>query len=70
VIIQPSAACFLSVFPAGQSGPATSTLNARAGQVRANNAIVALGPSGDLTAFLGQAGGSAGLVVDVNGYFK
>jgi hypothetical protein len=70
VIIQPSAACFLSVFPGGQSGPATSTLNARAGQVRANNAIVALGPSGDLTAFLGQAAGSAGLVIDVSGYLK
>jgi hypothetical protein len=69
IIIQPSAACFLSVFGAGPSGP-TSTLNARAGQIRANNAIVALGPSGDMIAFLGQAGGSAGLVVDVNGYLK
>jgi hypothetical protein len=70
LIIQPSAGCFLSVFPAGSSAPATSTLNARAGQVRANNAIVALGPSGAMTAFLGQAGGSAGLVVDVSGYLK
>jgi hypothetical protein len=71
VMIQATAGpSFLTVYPGGSSRPPTSTVNANTGQIRANNAIVALGPLGDLTVYLGQGTGSAGLVLDVNGYLK
>ena len=50
--------------------PPSSTLNYRAGQIRANNAIVRLGPAGDLTIFVGQGTGTADVVVDVTGFIQ
>jgi len=48
---------------------ASSTINYSAGQIRANNAIIALGAAGDVQVFCGQGFGTADLIIDVNGYF-
>ncbi len=47
-----------------------STLNYRAGQTRANNAIVALEAGGELRVSCAQAFGSVHVIVDVTGYFR
>jgi S-layer homology domain len=67
---QPLAAGNLVVFPAGIPLPSTSTINYRAGQTRANNAIVQLGGNGDIQVFANQAAGTVQLILDVNGYFE
>ncbi len=59
---------FIRLAPGGTL-PNTSTLNYRAAQTRANNAIVATGPSGDIVLYAGQSGGSVQVIIDVNGYF-
>lgn len=41
----------LQLYPSGSPPPATSTINWGMGQTRANNAILALGASGSVTAF-------------------
>jgi hypothetical protein len=60
----------LRVFPAGTPRPTTSVLNFRAGQTRANNAIVRLGSAAGVTLFSGQPAGTVHVVVDVNGWFE
>jgi choice-of-anchor B domain-containing protein len=50
--------------------PATSTINYRAGQTRANNAIVALEGGGELRIFCTQPSGSVNVILDVSGYFR
>jgi plastocyanin len=60
----------LRVIPADQALPLVSTLNWRAGQTRANDAVVALGSSGDILVHVDQAGGTVDLIIDVNGYFE
>ncbi|MFN2384918.1 MAG: hypothetical protein ABR576_01290 [Thermoanaerobaculia bacterium] len=50
--------------------PLVSTINYRAGQTRANNAIVPLGGNGEVAVAAGQAVGSVHVVVDVFGYFE
>jgi glucose/arabinose dehydrogenase len=59
----------LVVLPAG--GPLTdsSSINFRAAQTRANNAIVTLGPTGAILVRTGMASGGVHFVLDVNGYF-
>jgi hypothetical protein len=47
-----------------------STLNWKPGQTRANNAIVSLGTSGDITVHVDQASGTVHFIIDVNGYFQ
>ena len=69
-VTQPAAAGDLRVFPGGAALPLVSALNWSPGQTRANNAIVALGSSGDITVRVDQPGGSVQLVIDVNGYFQ
>ena len=45
-------------------------MNWRPGQTRANNAIVPLGPSGDILVHVDQASsGTVHFIIDVNGYF-
>ena len=61
-----------TLFPAGNPLPSTTTLDFRAGQTRANNAVMRLGPAGELavrTTIPGAPGGTVHLVVDVTGYF-
>jgi hypothetical protein len=68
-VVNPTALGHLTVFPAGSPVPLASTLNYRAGQVRANNAILPIGTGGGLSVACGQSSGTADVVVDVNGYF-
>jgi hypothetical protein len=56
----------LSTWPAGQSQPATSTLNSYTGTVVSNAAILPAGTSGAINVLSTQA---ANVVLDVNGYF-
>jgi hypothetical protein len=72
-IVAPTGAGFLTLFPGDGPLPPTSTINFRAGQVRANNAVVPLAAGGDgsLAAFASIAGnGTVHVVLDVNGYFE
>lgn len=70
-VTQPSAGGHVIVYPGGTAVPAVSTINFRAGQTRANNAIVPLGADGTVSAVAGQPpGGTVHVILDVNGYFQ
>ena len=56
-VVQPTAGGFLTLYPGGASLPLASTLNYRADQIRANNAIVRLGPGGTLAVYSGPGRG-------------
>jgi hypothetical protein len=66
-----TAAGHVSLATAPWAAAATSTLNFRAGQTRANSTVVAVDALGNLaaTAIL-EAPGTLDLVVDVSGYFE
>src|SRR5207244_10457218 len=57
---------FLTAWPAGQTQPLVSTLNAPTGRVTANAAIVPAGTNGDISVFVTN---DSDLVIDINGYF-
>ena len=57
------------LFPGGTPAPSTSAVNFKAGQVRANNGMVALGTNGDVGAVL-SPGGTVHVIIDVNGYME
>ena len=57
---------FLTTWPAGQTQPLVSTLNAPTGTVTANAAIVPAGTNGDVSVFVTE---DSNLVIDINGYF-
>ncbi len=61
---------FVTLTAGGATQPAVSTLNYGVGKTRANNALVPLGPLGEMTVRCEQGTGAADLVVDVNGYFQ
>jgi acetyl esterase/lipase len=66
-----AAAGHLLLFEPGAPLPATSTLNLRAGQTRANNGIYPLlGRPSALAVASGLAAGTVDVVIDVNGYFR
>jgi hypothetical protein len=69
-VTQPTALGHISVFPSGTPLPLVSTLNYRAGQTRANNAIVAVGADGAITVVCAQTSGTVHFIIDVNGYFR
>jgi hypothetical protein len=69
-VTQPTGLGDLRTVPGGGALPLVSTMNWRPGQTRANNAIVPLGPSGDILVHVDQASGSVQLIIDVNGYFR
>jgi glucose/arabinose dehydrogenase len=60
----------LIVFPQGAAPPLTSAINFRAGQTRANNAVLMLGPGGDIVVRCSMPSGSVHLIVDVTGWFQ
>jgi uncharacterized repeat protein (TIGR01451 family) len=66
----PGAGGNLRLFPADTPFPLVSSLNYSAAQTRGNNAIVSLGPNGDMTVRCTQSGGTAHFILDVNGYFE
>lgn len=68
VAIGPTAASYLTVFPAGVDRPTSSSLNWVAGQAPTANAVTsALGTGGGLSLF--NLAGSVDLAVDVVGYY-
>jgi len=69
-VTEPTAEGHISVYPHGEPLPITSTINYRAGQTRANNAVIPLGTGGALAVFLGQSTGTAHFIIDVNGFFR
>lgn len=69
-VTQPDAQGDVRVYPGGTQLPGTSTINFRAGQTRANNALLALGSAGDLTVRAVMPSGSLHLILDVNGYME
>jgi hypothetical protein len=61
----------LRLYPGTAFAPSTSVINYRAGQTRANNGVISLGASGDLTVRCDQpGGGTVHFILDVNGYFQ
>ncbi len=60
----------LRLYPAGDLLPLVSSINYAAGQTRANNGIVRLGPGGQIAVRCAQASGTAHFILDVNGYFE
>jgi ELWxxDGT repeat protein len=69
-VVDAEAPGHLTVYPATGKLPVSSSLNYRAGQARANNAIVPLGVEGTLAVFCEQSSGTAHVVIDVAGYFE
>jgi hypothetical protein len=68
-VVDPTSMGFLTAYP-GFPVPATSTLNYRAGQTRANSAILSLGEGAVYRVLCAQPSGSAHVLVDVMGYFE
>ena len=62
-----TASSFLIVFPAGAARPTTSNLNFTAGETAANQVVMALSSSGQVTIYNNQ--GSVNVIVDVAGWF-
>jgi len=60
----------LRLFAGGGPLPAASVINYGTGQTRANNAVVALGPLGEISLRCDQLGGNTQVILDVNGYFQ
>ena len=69
-VTEPTAGGHITIYPLGVSLPLASTINYRAGQTRANNAIVPLGVNDSLAVFCGQSSGTTHFVIDVVGYFR
>jgi hypothetical protein len=69
-VTEPTAGGHLTIYQAGVPLPLASTINYRAGQTRANNAIVALGANDSIAVFCGQPSGTTQFLIDVVGYFR
>ena len=69
-VTQGTAAGDLRLRPGGTPLPLVSTINYGAGQTRANNATVLLGPGGTVTVRSAQATGTVHFLLDVNGYYQ
>jgi hypothetical protein len=67
-VTQPTAAGYVTVYPADRPRPTVSSLNFRAGQTRANLVTVPVSPNGTIK--LTNAFGSAHLVADLVGYYS
>jgi hypothetical protein len=68
-VTQPTAPGFLTLYPGGPA-PVASNINYRAGQTRANNAVLPVGGSGEIVVRCGQASGTVQFILDVNGYLQ
>jgi hypothetical protein len=66
-VTQPTAPGHVILYPGGSPAPTVSAINFRAGQTRANNAIVPLGSGGTLAV---QSAAPTHFILDVNGYFE
>ena len=63
----PTAAGYLTIYPAGVARPTASNLNFAANQTVPNRVVVQLGTSGQVTIY--NPAGSVNVVADVNGWF-
>lgn len=68
VSVVPTSTGYLSFGASGSPRPATSTINFRANEVRANNALLPIGAAGGITVWSGTTA-DVSVVVDVFGYF-
>jgi hypothetical protein len=70
-VVGASAAGNLRAYPSDVPEPGTSAMNFRAGQIRANNAILPVAQDGNATVTIrpDMGGGSVHFLLDVNGYF-
>ena len=66
-VVQPTAATYVTVYPAGGDRPLAANLNAVAGQIVPNMVIGRLGADGSVAIF--NYAGTTHLVADVMGYF-
>jgi hypothetical protein len=64
--VPPNALGFFTAWPTGQAQPTTSILNASAGSVTANAAIVTAGTGGGITTYVTD---NTDILIDINGYF-
>ncbi|HTO86253.1 MAG TPA: PQQ-dependent sugar dehydrogenase [Thermoanaerobaculia bacterium] len=69
-VAQPAADGDLRIYPTGAQVPATSVINFRAGQTRANNAVLLLSPTGDISVRYDAVSGTVQFLLDVDGYFE
>ncbi|MFF0748055.1 hypothetical protein [Streptomyces sp. NPDC004267] len=65
--VAPTAAGYVSVFPAGTTRPATSNLNFKAGQTIPNLVVVPVSADGKVTFY--NHSGAVDLLADVSGYY-
>jgi hypothetical protein len=70
-VTEPTAAGYLTAYPADQAKPLVSNANFAVGQTRANNAILRLATDGSaaVKVFNGSLG-TTHVIIDVNGYFQ
>lgn len=68
-VVSPTWEGNLRLFPGVGTSPLVSTLNYKAGQTRANNAVMRLG-AGEISVQNDQGTGQAHVLIDVNGYLK
>lgn len=66
-VTHPSASSYLTVYPDGQSRPATSTLNMTAGQTVPNLVTVGVGTNGEVDFY--NHSGATQVIADVVGYY-
>lgn len=71
-VTQTEGAGFVQLYPAGSPTPLVSAVNYAKNTTRANNAVIALGSLGDVTALAGPGTGTwtLHLILDVVGYFE
>jgi hypothetical protein len=67
-VTQPSAASFLTLYPAGTARPLASNLNFTAGRTIPNLAVVKVGAGGRVTIY--NLAGTVDVIVDVAGWFS
>ena len=65
-VVPPGPLEYLTTWPAGQTQPYVSTLNALQGQIAANAAIVPAGANGSISVYVSDP---SNVLVDINGYF-
>ena len=72
-VVSPGDGGDIRLYPAGASPPVTSAINFQPGVIRANNGVIPLGVSGQMSALLDMPSGStatAHVVIDVYGFFQ
>ena len=70
-VTAPSAPGFLTLYPADiPNAPLASNINFRAGETRANNAVLQLAANGSGLKVLNGSAGAAHFILDVNGWFE